>query len=306
MRRLWTARPPGPARAHNRGMLRLDPRHPPLWRSASSLQFGASGVALIEDLAPWQERMIAALTDGIPASAYEACARAFGAEPREAMAFRALLAPVLQDGDAPPRAPVRVELPHDLPPILAEALTDALAEAGASPAMTPWWDMPGVPVGSGDPVVAVAAHVLDPRRTARFMREDIPHVPIVLADDRVEVGPAVVPGVTACTSCVHAHRRDADAAWPAIAAQLLTLPAPDTPRGLLYDAGAIAVRLLSARPDRGGRSATVLARRGRVTWHANPPHEECLCRSHARSATPLAPVVPFPVPTTATVSARRA
>ena len=189
---------------------------------------------------------------------------------------------------------------------MAEVLTDAFTEAGAAPEVAPWWDVPALPVGDGAPVVAVAAHVLDPRRAARFMREDISHLPFVLAHDRVCVGPSVVPGMTACTACTHAHRRDADGAWPAIAAQLLTLPAPDTPRGIVYDAAALSVRLLSARPDRAGRSATILGRRGRVTWHANPPHEDCLCRSHARSATPLAPVVRFPVPTTATASARRA
>ena len=287
-------------------MLRLDPRYPPLWRSATSLQFGADARAVIENLAPWQEQMIATLAAGIPASAYDACARAFGADHAGAAQLQLLLSPVLRDGEGPPALPVRLELPHDLPPRLAEVVTDAFTEAGAAPEAAPWWDVPALPVGDGAPVVAVAAHMLDPRRTARFMREDIPYLPVVLAHDSVEVGPSVVPGVTACTSCMHARRRDADEAWPAIAAQLLTLPAPDTPRGILYDAAALAVRLLSAEPDRAGRSATILGRRGRVTWHANPPHAACLCRSHVRSATPLAPVVRLPVPTTVTVSARRA
>ncbi len=287
-------------------MLRLDPRHPPLWRSATSLQFGAEARAVIDDLAPWQERMVAALVDGIPTSAYDACARAFGADAAAAAELRRLLSPVLRDGDGPPPLPMRLELPQHLPPRMAEVLTDAFAEAGAAPEVAPWWDVSTFPVGGGAPVVAVAAHVLDPRRAARFMREDIRHLPLVLAHDRVDIGPAVVPGMTACTSCAHAHKRDADAAWPAIAAQLLHLPAPDTPRGMLYDAAALAVGLLSSGPDRAGRSATIHGRRGQVTWHANPPHEGCLCRSHGRSGTPLAPVVPFPAPTTATASARRA
>jgi bacteriocin biosynthesis cyclodehydratase domain-containing protein len=34
------------------------------------------------------------------------------------------------------------------------------------------------------------------------------------------VGPLVVPGVTSCLGCADLHRRDRDAAWPAVAAQL--------------------------------------------------------------------------------------
>jgi hypothetical protein len=34
------------------------------------------------------------------------------------------------------------------------------------------------------------------------------------------VGPLVIPGVTSCLACADLHRRDRDAAWPAVAAQL--------------------------------------------------------------------------------------
>ena len=34
------------------------------------------------------------------------------------------------------------------------------------------------------------------------------------------VGPLVIPGVTSCLECADLHRRDRDAAWPAVAAQL--------------------------------------------------------------------------------------
>jgi hypothetical protein len=34
------------------------------------------------------------------------------------------------------------------------------------------------------------------------------------------VGPLVIPGVTSCLDCADLHRRDRDAAWPAVAAQL--------------------------------------------------------------------------------------
>jgi hypothetical protein len=34
------------------------------------------------------------------------------------------------------------------------------------------------------------------------------------------IGPLVIPGVTSCLGCADLHRRDRDAAWPAVAAQL--------------------------------------------------------------------------------------
>lgn len=287
-------------------MLRLDPRHPPLWRSETSLQFGVDAVVVLDDLAPWEERMIAVLAGGIPTAAYDACARAFGADRSAALRLRRALEPVLGGRDEPPPPAVRVELPHDFPGDLADAIVDAFAETGAAAELAPWWELPARAVDAGPPVVAVGAYLLDPRRVTRFMRDDIAHLPLLLGSDRVHVGPVVHPGRTACLSCLHAHRRDTDPAWPAVAAQALALPVPATPRSILYDAAVIARRLVSARPGRASRSATIHARHARPTWHAHLPHADCLCRSPARSATPLAPVVPFPAPTTARGSARRA
>ncbi len=287
-------------------MLRLDPRHPPLFRGATSLQFGVDAVVVVDPLTRWQERLIGALVEGIPAAAFDACARAFGAQADSVPPFRRLLEPVLREVDDPPRPVVRLELPHDLDATLAETLTDAFTETGAAPESAPWWDLGSLPIAPGPPVVAVAAHVLDPRRTARFMRDDVRHLPIVLSPDRVEVGPLVIPGVTACPACLDAHRRDADAAWPAIAVQLLRLPSPATPRSILYDAAILARRMVSARPGSVSRSATIRVRHGRPTWHEHRPHADCHCRSLARTGRSVAPVVPFPAPTTVTASARRA
>ena len=51
-------------------MLRLDPSHPPVWRSAGALQFGAEPVAVLDDPAPWQLRVIRELERGVPDGAF--------------------------------------------------------------------------------------------------------------------------------------------------------------------------------------------------------------------------------------------
>jgi hypothetical protein len=54
-------------------------------------------------------------------------------------------------------------------------------------------------------------------------------VPHLVADVRGRtgiVGPFVVPGRTGCLRCADLHRRDADPAWPVLAAQLTTAGTP--------------------------------------------------------------------------------
>jgi bacteriocin biosynthesis cyclodehydratase domain-containing protein len=48
----------------------------------------------------------------------------------------------------------------------------------------------------------------------------VAHLAVRVRDGTGLVGPLVIPGVTSCLDCADLHRRDRDAAWPAIAAQL--------------------------------------------------------------------------------------
>jgi bacteriocin biosynthesis cyclodehydratase domain-containing protein len=62
--------------------------------------------------------------------------------------------------------------------------------------------------------------VADPRMVRELHRQRVPHLPVRVRDGVGLVGPLVIPGVTSCLSCADLHRRDRDAAWPALAAQL--------------------------------------------------------------------------------------
>jgi bacteriocin biosynthesis cyclodehydratase domain-containing protein len=48
----------------------------------------------------------------------------------------------------------------------------------------------------------------------------VAHLAVRVRDGTALVGPLVVPGVTSCLGCADLHRRDRDAAWPAVVAQL--------------------------------------------------------------------------------------
>lgn len=73
-----------------------------------------------------------------------------------------------------------------------------------------------------DIVVVVARGALDPSTMWRLMAEGVPYLPVVWGEAGVCLGPVVLPGSTPCLQCVDLARRDADPAWPLIAAQLVT------------------------------------------------------------------------------------
>ena len=58
------------------------------------------------------------------------------------------------------------------------------------------------------------------------------HLPVVIDEDRVRIGPFVCPSRTPCVGCHDLHRTDWDAAWPVLLHQLDRAPAPARPPAL--------------------------------------------------------------------------
>lgn len=71
---------------------------------------------------------------------------------------------------------------------------------------------PGVLDGHDPGTLAAAIVVthdeLDPACTWRLVAQGVPHLLVTWRPGRLEVGPAVVPGLTACLRCVDLHRSD--------------------------------------------------------------------------------------------------
>ncbi|MGB8391356.1 cyclodehydratase [Mycobacterium sp.] len=102
---------------------------------------------------------------------------------------------------------------------LSELLVEALRCSGARIAHS---SQPHAAVSPAavDLVVLSDYLVADPRMVRDLHRQGVPHLPVRVRDGTGLVGPLVIPGVTSCLDCADLHRRDRDAAWPAISAQL--------------------------------------------------------------------------------------
>lgn len=102
---------------------------------------------------------------------------------------------------------------------LSDLLVESLRCSGAVIRRS---SQPHAAVGAaGTDLVLLADYlVTDPRMVRELHAAKVPHLPVRVRDGTGIVGPLVLPGVTSCLRCADLHRRDRDAAWPAVAAQL--------------------------------------------------------------------------------------
>jgi bacteriocin biosynthesis cyclodehydratase domain-containing protein len=103
--------------------------------------------------------------------------------------------------------------------------------------------------GTPDVAVLVESRAAAPARYARLVAQGVAHLPVVVGEADVVVGPFVLPGVTACARCADLHRSDADPAWPALAAQLRELAEAPQETTLAAAAAALAAAQVLAHLD---------------------------------------------------------
>ena len=90
----------------------------------------------------------------------------------------------------------------------------------------------------------------DPHLVDQLLRDGQAHLFAAVRPSVGVVGPLVLPGRSSCARCHDLHRRDRDAAWPTVAAQLLPVPGgaagPAAGRGGVAGADACDVVLATA------------------------------------------------------------
>jgi hypothetical protein len=253
-------------------ILRLDPRHPQLWRTPWSVQFGIDPPLLrLEEVTETQERLLAALAVGVSRPGLTMIARGRGDE------LNALLQAV---------GPALIEPPVERVDTVAlsgsgairDPLGRALSDVGVHVSVAA--DAADLAESRPDLAILVHGYVVPPSLHGLWLRRDVPHLAVVSSQGGVTIGPIVEPGVGPCLLCIELHRRDADPAWPAIATQLLGR-ALEEQATLVLEGAAAAARMALDRLAHGAGTAfsvridAVTGRRDYVEWQQHP---ECGCR----------------------------
>jgi bacteriocin biosynthesis cyclodehydratase domain-containing protein len=258
-------------------VLRLDPRYPLVWRSPDTIQVGIDHpVVVLAGVTAALENVVAALRGGVPWAGALMLGRRRGASDADVAALLSALRPALEDTSVPAAAettPATVCLDGIGP--TADRIRALLGDLGfRAPA-------PGT---DPDLAVLVGHFVLEPERHGRWLRRDIPHLPVVFSDREVHVGPLVEPGAGPCLYCLELAHADSDRAWPAMATQLLLREAPTETVRIGIDvasrvAGLVHDRLRSGRSEFTATSLAIDAATGEVRPREHRPHERCGCRS---------------------------
>ncbi len=298
-------------RHHVRMALRLDPRIPVVWRTPDSIQLGVDRpLTVVSGLTPALERVLGALGGGVPLSGALMLGRSAGAsEPEITRLLDALRPALLGDEWTTPRPAGRVWMDGSGP--TADRIGGLLGDLGIR-VLPQGADrdaaLRAADASDGEPELAilVAHYVIEPARHGRWLRRDIPHLPVIFSDTGVRHGPLVEPGAGPCLTCVDLASVDADPAWPALAVQLLGRRAPtETPlvsaEVAIRVARLVETRLRTGMPGTAGESYSSDAETGEVTRRVHQPHERCGCRSLTGSGT--APVAPAAAPRRKTSSA---
>lgn len=136
--------------------------------------------------------------------------------------------------------------------------------------------------GGLDVVVVVEPHAAHPARYQRLLGLGVPHLPVVVREADMVVGPLVLPGRSACVRCVDLARADVDARWPALAAQLRTTAEPAHEATLAAVAAATAAAQVLAlldghRPAAVGACLEISLPAGLPSVHPTGPHPRCGC-----------------------------
>ncbi|MFE5291036.1 ThiF family adenylyltransferase [Isoptericola sp. NPDC056618] len=159
--------------------------------------------------------------------------------------------------------------------------------ASAHPRLRVGSALPVTPTGETrlpDAVVVVEGHAARPERYERLLGAGVPHLPVVVREADVVVGPLVLPGRSPCVGCCDRHAADADRRWPFVAADLALRPDDDVAHETMLAATAAALAagqvlalLDGAAPAAVGRSLEVALPEAVPRVRDVAPHPDCGC-----------------------------
>ena len=268
-------------------VLQLDPSLPLVWRTPTSLQLGVSSpVVVLHDVDEATERMIAALSAGVTRPGLGMIGRSAGATEDHVDELVHAVSPALVREAATPKARVvivgRGRTADRIGRLLSASRLDVVIARDVVTAENQACDF----------AIAVGDFVLEPELHGLWLRRDLPHLPVVLGDSAVVIGPIVEPGSGPCLYCLQKHATDADPAWPAIATQLWGKPSAADTELVASEVAALVTRLTLARLSGGASRAAQLTldvATGTLDSRRVDPHPDCGCLEPAVSNAAVLP-----------------
>ncbi len=269
---------------------RLDPALPQVWRSPTVLQLGGTRpIAVLHDPGALETGLLSALSAGASRATLHTIGAALGGDTERIDALLDRLEPACLVDPTPPASGV---IALSGAATFVDDLGTALLRLGHRPILASDADPT-----TTDAAVLLAARIVPPATHLPWLAADVPHLAVVFDERGSEIGPFVRPGAGPCLRCVHLARRDADAAWPAISAQLAVAPAPPHRGRARHEALALAASVVDdlVRTGRSALdSATVVVSDAPAPEPPRPTpvgmHPECGCRVPGGNAT-----VPVPL-----------
>ncbi len=191
-------------------LIRIHPSVPVVWRNHTEVQIGVDPVRLV--LTIDSRERAHALSAMIRGDTTDTIAGLWGRTEFDGILH------ALGSAIHPPAPPPAQTVVVDGPALSSETIATTLRAAGhhVSHAAHTDQDFGGRP----DLAVLTSSFTVSPLDYQRWMAADVPHLPVVFGERTITVGPIIVPGVTACVSCIERHRADADQAWTAIGPQI--------------------------------------------------------------------------------------
>lgn len=204
-------------------LLRIDPSLPLCWETTETLRVGFDRAEVrLHHPSSRAQRFISLLRRGIPSTELAAASRKSGLPARERASLLETLAPVLQ------RAPLNdAATPASAPaPLLAVVLGDGgfaralrfgLLRAGVNVADEHRADRRE---GAQAFTVIVERFAGSAANAQHLLIDETPHLPVILSDRSMTIGPLVLTPGAPCLSCVELHGAEHDPLRSTLAAQL--------------------------------------------------------------------------------------
>lgn len=103
--------------------------------------------------------------------------------------------------------------------------------------------------------ISFESMVADWNLAARLLAADVPHLPVLVGDREVNIGPLTVPGRTACFQCVELSRQELIPEWRTISTKLRQLPAREPNYALASFAGGLTASVVQSLREPANRKA---------------------------------------------------